>query len=691
MSGNIQPPPRLLLGASLLFWGAMNGNPLLGLATALLIESANWIRFRWDFRTSACAMAWKVCMVLILITGTLIWLDGDRYTAFPKLLTWLPLLLIPLQFVQSYGLRNWIPLNSFSFFTNLHRKRNLRLGLSPAIIRFNFGNVYFIVLIVAAGLGRYANGYSFFPCLVVLGGWLTFSRMKTRPLALVLILILTGVIGLGGQIGLSKLYTWVTDRAMEGGYPRTDPTINKTSIGSLGELKQSPEMLWRLKTKNGNRPPRLLRLATYNRYKGINWRNSFPDPIPQDEANFRGLTPVELADGGTQFLMREDMTPAEIGKSLPSFKLRGASSSEAPLPLPGNTSSLSEFELDGIEVNPVGTVRVFPKKSIIDGQVSWNDSAAPDSPPFPEEDLKIDEVEREGIEEVATSLGLSQLPNTAAKVARIRQFFDAEFIYTRYLTIGRAHASRRPTPIEVFLTTGKRGHCEYFATAATLLLRAADVPARYCVGYTVSERDLKRDEFVIRGIHGHAWSRYWDDANATWIDFDATPPGWLALETAGSSSDSRWLADTYQRLKEDFFLWRNRPANRIAATAVMWLIGLSVLAFVGRRLWKSRLVVASENTTYTREPVVRTPLHDLEKSARRLLGPRRPGMTYANWLAGLSRHGISPTLINEAISIHQQLRFDPEPAPSEHGPRLLSLSEKFRKAIKHTKMIHPHA
>ncbi len=691
MSGNVQPPPRLLLGAALLFWGAMNGNPLLGLATALLIESANWIRFRWDFRTSACAMAWKVCMMLILITGTLIWLDGDRYTAFPKLLTWLPLLLVPLQFVQSYGLRNWVPLNGFSFFTNLHRKRNLRLGLSPTIIRFNFGNVYFIVLIVAAGLGRYANGYSFFPCLVVLGGWLTFSRMKTRPLALILILILAGMIGIGGQIGLSKLYTWVTDRAMDGRYPGTDPTVNKTSIGSLGELKQSPEMLWRLKPTDGDRSPRLLRLATYNRYKGINWRNRFPDPIPQDETNFRELTTIELTDGDPLFLLRENMSPAEIRQPLPSFRLRGASSSEAPLPLPGNTSSLSEFELDGIEVNPVGTVRVFPKRSIIDGKVSWNDSAVPDSPPFPEEDLEISPVERQGIEEVAASLGLSELPDAAAKVARIRRFFDSEFTYTRYLSIGQPNASR-PTAIEIFLTNGKRGHCEYFATAATLLLRASDVPARYCVGYTVAELDFERSEFIIRGIHAHAWSRYWDEASATWIDFDATPPGWLTLETAGSNSDSRWLADTYQRFKEDFFLWRNRPANRIAATTVMWLIGLAVLTFVGRRLWKSRLVVASEKTTpYSREPAVRTPLHDLEKRARRLLGPRRPGITYADWLAGLSRHGISPTLITEAISLHQQLRFDPEPAPAEHRSRLMSLSEKFLKAIKLTKKIHPKA
>ena len=685
MSGNIQPPPRLLLGATLLFWGAMTSNPLLGLGTALLVECANWIRFRWDFRTSACSLAWKICMVLILITGTLIWLDGDRYTAFPKLITWLPLLLVPLQFVQSYGLRNWIPLNSFSFFTHLHRERNLRLGLSPAVIRFNFGNVYFIVLIVAAGLGRHADGHSFFPCLIILSGWLVFSRMNTRPMALILVMIFAGILGLSGQIGLTSLYNWVTDQAMDDGYPGTDPTVNKTSIGSLGTLKQSSEMLWRLKPSEGDRAPKLLRLATYNRYKGINWRNRFPDPIPLDDTNFRDIDSIELTDGDPRFLLRENMTTAEIRKPLPSFTLRGASFSKAPLPLPGDASSLRDFELDGIEINPLGTVRVFPKKSIIDGSVSWNDSAAPDNPPFPEEDLQIDDTESDGITEIAASLGLAGLPDTAAKVSRLHRFFNSEFTYTRYLTIARAHPSRRPTPIEIFLTTGKRGHCEYFATAATLLLRSAGVPARYCVGYTVAERDYKRGEYVIRGVHAHAWSRYWDEKTGTWVDFDATPPGWLALETAGNT-DTRWLADTYQRLKEDFFLWRNRPANRIAATAVMWLIGLSVLAFVIKRLWKSRVVVGKQKSNpYTTSPAPRTPLHDLENRARRLLGPRPPGKTYPDWLAGLSRHGIPTTEIAEAIALHQQMRFDPEPPPPDHEPRLLSLSKNFEQTIKRAK------
>lgn len=681
MENKIQPPPRLLLGASLLFWGAMTSHPLMGLIAALLVEGANWIRFRWDFKSTACSRAWRFCMVLIIIAGTLIWLDGYRYTALPKLMVWLPVLLLPLMFVQAYGLRDWMPLNSFSFFTKLHRDRNIRQGLEATVFRFNFGNPYFIIAMVAASLGPNSDKIIFLPCLMVLGGWLVFSRVKIRPLALLALILIAGFMGLSGQIGMQKLYTWATNRALADGPASTSPTVSKTSIGSLGEIKQSTEMLWRLTPLNNRPPPHLLRLASYNRYKGINWRNTLPDPLPQDDDNFRPIA-IEITDGEPHYFLREKMTPADLRKPLPIFKLRGASSNEAPIPLPGDAASLQEFELDAIEINPLGSVRVFPKKAIIDGTVRWGDISGTEAKPWPVEDLFIDAIEKPAIEEVAASLDLVDMPTTQAKLARLKQWFSHEFEYTRYLDIEQAYAMR-PSAIKIFLTTSRKGHCEYFATAATLLLRAAGTPARYCVGYVVAEKDTRHNEYIIRGTHAHAWVRAWDESKGAWVDFDPTPPGWLGAEISNHGK-SPWLADAYQRFKEDFFLWRNRPKNRIAATIVMWLIGLSVLTFVGRRLWKSKLIVEEKKRAiYTDTPPPRTPLHDLESRARKILGPRPPGITYANWLAGLPLGAIQREELSEALSIHQQLRFDPSPTPEAQFIYLSEIATKLAARLRH--------
>jgi len=679
MPSEAQPPPRLLLGASLLFWGAMSGNATMGLITALLIEGANWIRFRWDFDRTACSRAWRISMALTIITGVLIWLDGDRYTALPKLMVWLPMLLLPLQFVQSYGLRDQMALNSLSFFSELHRERNRRLGLGDAVILFNFGNPYFVVTLVACSLGRNAASWIFLPGLMILGGWLVFSRVKARPFALVVVMLLAGVIGLGGQIGMKKLHEWATNRSYDGGYPASDLTVSKTSIGSLGKIKQSPEMLWRLKIIEGGRVPRLLRLATYNHYKGISWRSELPESftadLEEEEDEFLNLATRELPSKESFYLLREDMTEQDLLKPLPSFRLRGAIRSEDPLPLPGDTSSLQHFEFDSIESNPLGSVRVSPIRAIIDGTVRWRDVAVPEEPPWPEHDLAIYPLEQETVERVVSELGLRELPTTAEKVARIRSWFSSEFTYTRYLTIPRARFGK-PTAISLFLTTSKRGHCEYFATAAALLLRAADVPARYCVGFAVMERDMKRDEYVIRGTHGHAWTRVWDDSKGLWIDFDPTPPNWLAAETVGST-ESRWFVDAYQRFKEDFFLWRNRPANRLGASLVMWALGLGTLLFVGRRLWKSKVVVAKDAAGNPIPPERITPLHRLENSARRILGPRPVGVTFAAWLRGLAGHCVPAADLEEALEIHQRIRFDPDPPQASGESRLKALAEEI--------------
>ncbi|MEP2777170.1 MAG: transglutaminase-like domain-containing protein [Luteolibacter sp.] len=688
METSVHPPPRMLLGATLLFWGAMTGNPFLALVAALLVEAANWMRFRWDFNDTANSRAWRLSMALTIISGALIWLESDRYSALPKLLVWLPLLFLPLQFVQSYGLRNSMALNSFSFFTHLHHERNRRLGLDDSIIRFNFGNPYFVALLISASLGTNAQQKIFLPAIIVLSGWLVFSRVKVRPFALAVLILFAGIFGFGGQIGMAKLYKWATDRNLEGGFNSNDPTESKTNIGSLGRLKQSSEMLWRLKVTAGHRPPALLRLSSYNRFRAVVWRNSYPPEIEktleETEGGFRRLAVGGRDISEEEYMLREDMTEAELLRERPTISIRGAARSEDPLPLAGSASSVRQFDLDAIEINPLGTVRIFPKKSVIEGTVRWGDLESPEAAPWPDLDLAIDPSEKETLDSIVEELGLNDLPTVQAKTARIAQWFNDEFQYTRYLTLGRPRTTY-PTPLGLFLTTGRRGHCEYFGTAGVLLLRAAGVPARYCVGYAVMEKDGKRDEWIIRGTHAHAWVRAWDEERGAWADFDPTPTGWLGAEL-GNSPDPPWLADAYQRFKEDFFLWRNRPANRLAATIIMWALGLGVLTFIVRRLWKSKLVVSKTlDTPYSSEPVARTPLHGLEKPAARILGARPTGLTFAVWLQQLALHNIPTDALAEALHLHQRIRFDPQPVDPSLEQRLASLVEVLRNRIKSLK------
>ncbi len=687
-----QPIPRLLLGAALLFWGSMIGFPVVGLITALIIESPHWIRSRWNFNDTACSRAVQLSITFSVITAAAIWFDGHRYTALAKLLIWLPLLLFPIQFVQSFGFNNYLNLKAFYLFLNKYNKFISDTTERESIVRFNFGSVYFIAIMVASSLGSASKHVIFFPGVILLSAWLIFSYSKTRYVALCALLLLGSGIGIVGQIGMSELYEWATSRGLSVSAPTSaSPTTSRTNIGSLGEIKQSSKIQWRLYPKEKQAAPRLIRTASYNRYKGITWRNVYPEPGMSDEESYRELGSLNLTDGDllsekeSYFLLRENMTREDLIIKLPEFEIRGAIAADATLPLPGNASSLQNLEFNDISINPMGTVRSITEKPITVSRVRWNDPISTEAPPYPIEDLAIDPVEYDGIHEVATALGLKKLKTTQQKLNRLRQFFQKEFSYSRYLSIQRIHSSRqRPTAIEIFLTTNRSGHCEYFATAATLLLRAADVPARYSIGFSVMEKHPRKNEWIARGTHAHAWTRVWDEQGDRWIDFDPTPNNWLQQETR-IQSKYQGLTDSLQRIKEDFFLWRNEPNNRLGILIGLSALGLLLLLYIVHRLRKSRIVLQRQNPSSSHlSSNFKTPLHDLEKLARKHLPPRRPGETLVTWLMHLKAHQISESDLHLACQLHQQLRFDPTMPDSKIVSELTKLVAKLHRQLKKT-------
>jgi hypothetical protein len=669
-----------LLGTALLFWGAMTDHPIIAVVLALLIESAHWTRLRWNFNETAYIRAWQISVLSAGAMAIFIWLDGDRFSALPRLLGWLPALFLPVQFTQSFGLRNSIPLNAFSFFARQRQLRNQRLGLKESTAQFNFGNAFLVSCMVASTLGQQWDAPFFLAGLIVLTGWALLASGQTRPAPLICALIAAGGFAFIGQIGLTHLYEQaigVGGGSNEG--PRS-PNVVRTAIGALGEIKLSPEIKWRLQPLDNQPPPKLLRTAGYNKYNAGEWKNDKPGGAAKD-VDFLDLKTLELTDGEAFFLLRHDADEKATRPSLQRFKLRGAATSNSQLPLPGDAASVRDFELDGIERNSLGTVRIFPKNSVIDGTVLWKDDLTPEEPPD-RVDLRIPPPEAAVIRQVAEQLQLAAEPTVEGKIRIIRNWFRSDFHYTRYLSIppssGEPHFS---TAMSVFLTKEKRGHCEYFASAAALLLREAGVPTRYAVGFAVSEFDPKHKEYVIRGEHGHAWCRVWNEARNAWMDFDATPPNWLSLETNRESS-TQWLSDGFLRLREDFFLWRNRPRNRIGASIVMISIGVIALVIVGRRLWKSKHVVKEKQRGYQPTgPTPRTPLHELETIAKELLGPRPAGLPFSRWLLGLKESIADPAQLDEAIALHQRLRYDPAPPEAPVVERLQALVERIKESL----------
>ena len=82
--------------------------------------------------------------------------------------------------------------------------------------------------------------------------------------------------------------------------------------------------------------------------------------------------------------------------------------------------------------------------------------------------------------------------------------------------------SKDISPIDNFLFERKEGHCEYFATAMVLMLRASGIPARLVNGFLRGEWNQVGEYLLVRQSHAHSWVEALLD-NEGWVVFDPTP------------------------------------------------------------------------------------------------------------------------------------------------------------------------
>ena len=107
-------------------------------------------------------------------------------------------------------------------------------------------------------------------------------------------------------------------------------------------------------------------------------------------------------------------------------------------------------------------------------------------------------------------------------------------------------------PVSNFILKQKAAHCEYFASAAVLMLRAAKLPARYVTGYSAFSA-IGKVQAIIRQRDAHAWAECWIDGTG-WITLDATPESSRPNEDVDAvpwlTRFSEWLEDTWTDIRD---------------------------------------------------------------------------------------------------------------------------------------------
>jgi transglutaminase-like putative cysteine protease len=427
------------------------------------------------------------------------------------------------------------------------------------------------------------------------------------------------------------MYGWLpSDMEGQEGYSR---------IGSFGEVKTSSRIVLKIDGEIPSRPPDLLRQISFNRYELGSWyaiRREYRN-VSEEGMNSWALLP-----------QKKVRRSAVVSMSLPRRR--------ALLPLPLGTARVSELPVAEMEYNRLGTVRVANGPETIQYRFAYGPGATIDGPPNAA-DLEVPHVEAALLRTVVSELGLTNQPPDRA-LGTLLAWFQRNFQYRLEFPEDRT-VLRRSTARQVitrFLTETHAGHCEHFATATALLLRAAGIPARYAVGYAVQESARSGGSFIVRERHAHAWTLVY--INGRWVDFDTTPPIWDEHENA-KASFFRPVLEWFSEMRFRFMLWRFEDHTGVPGKFLFIPLGLLIAFIVWRIFARKRrtLLVRRERRVETQlpRPGLDSEFYQIEARLRRMGLERNPGETLVGWLNRVEKPELKP-----ALDLHYRYRFDPQ-------------------------------
>jgi hypothetical protein len=550
--------PRFLLAAAAMFWGWQTGFWVPGIAAALVLELANFVTRRFEVEVQRQRRIADLCVVLAAMVGTGCYVAYGNPRAIVLLFQWLPLILLPLALLQAWGGEPGVRFDVLFW--------GLRRDPEAARRTVNLGYPMLLVWLIGAAAAN-QRGEAFSAGVAVLGAWALWSarRDRSRPL---LWAVLVGVaFGLGSllHVGLNGTQTWLEGAAPDwmtgSGGTRTNPYRASTDMGSIGDLKQSDEIILRVKMEPPLTAGLLLHRASYNEYGGASW-------LARDSR----FTEIARTQVGAPWMLRTGAAArfVEVAEQ--------AMHGNPVLSLPAGAVSV-QGDAISLKASTLGAVQAEAAPGFVIYRVGVGDLPVGMAEPGGH-DLKIPAREKLALEQAATEFGLVGLPPDQV-VQALRRGFAEKFRYATSL-----HAPREgKTALAEFLLSHRAGHCEYFASATVLLLRMAGVPARYATGFSVQEQDAASGSWLVRERHAHAWARAW--VGGAWVDIDTTPPDWAQAEDLARPGGQRlrtWFIDAWSSLRYRYAVWQ-RDSSEWEKWRLFGGVGALVLAWLAWRVF----------------------------------------------------------------------------------------------------------
>jgi len=430
-----------------------------------------------------------------------------------------------------------------------------------------------------------------------------------------------------------------------------DADRTETAIGSIGRLKLSDSIHVRVSTQGKLDQPLLLYEASYDEFSFGNWRARKSQFAHSDAISPGNVWPISDIPGATEHLTIRTKRKREL----------------TVVPIPYGTTRVIDADILDAQRSNHGTVKLEMPPGQVSYEVDYRPGNVNRGIPPSEQDLKLPFSYAKDFDKIASDLGIANAEPSMV-IARIETFFSDNFTYSL------VQRSRWPgrMPLTSFLTKTRSGHCEYFATSTVLLLRAAGIPARYAVGYSVDEYSRIEGSYVARARHAHSWAEAY--LNGQWQVVDTTPGIWAALEDEHASG---WqgLLDTWSWLSYRFDRLRNGDSG--LENYYVWLL-IPLIVILGWRLSGRTRVQTDPHRKKAVDEQRRGTGRDSEflQLVRQLdeMGyTLRPGEPLGAWLGRLELNSESRALvapIRALLELHYRYRFDPQGIDSDERQKL---------------------
>ena len=319
---------------------------------------------------------------------------------------------------------------------------------------------------------------------------------------------------------------------------------NQVTLGQIGEIKSSSRPVMHIRIDSPNHPPPNLkwRGAILTEFDGKRWFNP-PGPAHEIRVDEDGAAVLadetQRARAGTRLMYRVDLAAMDTDALFFAGTPEKVWGFGRPLRLlrDGNDNTrLRHLPAEGFR---------YEAYSLPESRLPAAEFEQPDLSPIPAEIraryLQLPATLDSRIADLARRMTVGEI-SSAGRARALERHLRTQYGYTLELLPHEV-----PDPITYFLFVRKKGHCEYFASAMTVMLRAQGIPARLVTGFQSGTYNALTELYVIRASDAHSWVEAYLPRRG-WTTFDPTPPDpalrhaslWDQLSLYADAADTFW-------------------------------------------------------------------------------------------------------------------------------------------------------